>query len=112
MTRRPRTTRVPVRLPQPEGPAARWLRSIRLSGFTIAALCVVVLMVVILAPSLRTLVEQRTQLAQLEAEVAAQKQRRRRPRRASTRAGRTRATSRRRHANGSTTCTRASTATS
>ncbi|HUG50546.1 MAG TPA: septum formation initiator family protein [Terrimesophilobacter sp.] len=73
MTRRPRTTRVPVRLPQPEGPAARWLRSIRLSGFTIAALCVVVLMVVILAPSLRTLVEQRTQLAQLEAEVAAQK---------------------------------------
>jgi cell division protein FtsB len=74
MIRRHGITRVPVRLPQPEGPAARWLRSIRLSGFTIATLCLVVLMVIILAPSLRTLVEQRTQIAALEADVAAQKQ--------------------------------------
>jgi cell division protein FtsB len=74
MSRRPRTTEVPVRLPQPEGPAARWLRSIRLSGFTIASLCMVVLMIVILAPSLRTLVEQRAQIAALEADVVNQKQ--------------------------------------
>ena len=73
MTRRPRTTRVPVRLPQ-QGAAGTWLRSIRLSGFTIASLCLIVLFVVVLAPSLRIMIEQQQQLAQLHDTVAAQKQ--------------------------------------
>ena len=71
MTRRERTTRVPVRMPQPSERAG-WLRSIRLSGLTIATLVVLVLTVLVLAPSLKVFVEQRQQIAALEAQVAAQ----------------------------------------
>src|SRR5690606_39990641 len=70
---RPETRQVPVRLPE-ESARAGWLRSIRLSGFTIVTLVVIVLTVVVLAPSLKILVEQRQQLAALEAEVRAQEQ--------------------------------------
>jgi cell division protein FtsB len=63
-----------VRLPQPESVRGAWLRSIRLSGFTIAALCLIVLFVVLLAPSLRILVEQRVQIGNLQSALAAQKQ--------------------------------------
>lgn len=70
---RPETRQVPVRLPE-QSARASWLRSIRLSGFTIVALIVLVLTVVVLAPSLRILVEQRQQLAALEAEVRAQQE--------------------------------------
>ncbi|MBB5633755.1 cell division protein FtsB [Cryobacterium mesophilum] len=72
MTRRQRTERVPVRLPE-QSARAGWLRSIRLSGFTIATLTVLVLTVVVLAPSLRIFVQQQQQIAQLRADVAAQK---------------------------------------
>ncbi|MBX3091648.1 MAG: septum formation initiator family protein [Cryobacterium sp.] len=72
MTRRQKTERVAVRLPE-QSVRAGWLRSIRLSGFTIATLTVLVLTVVVLAPSLRIFVEQQQQLAQLRAEVEAQK---------------------------------------
>lgn len=71
--KKPESRQVPVRLPE-ESPRAGWLRSIRLSGFTIMTLVVLVLTVVVLAPSLRILVEQRQQLAALEAEVLAQQQ--------------------------------------
>ena len=54
--------------------AANWLRSIRLSGFTIAALTLIVLTVVVLAPSLRILVEQRQEIAALTADVAEQQE--------------------------------------
>lgn len=54
--------------------AASWLRSIRLSGFTIAALTLIVLTVVVLAPSLRILVEQRQEIAALTADVAEQQE--------------------------------------
>src|SRR5690606_20720191 len=64
---------VPVRLPE-QSERASWLRSIRLSGFAIVALVVLVLTVVVLAPSLKILVEQRQQLAALEAEVRAQQE--------------------------------------
>lgn len=73
MTRRPGTKRISVRLPQ-QSASGHWLRSIRLSGFTIASLCLIVLFVVVLAPSLRILIEQQQQLAQLQADVVAQKQ--------------------------------------
>ncbi|MET4780789.1 septum formation initiator family protein [Glaciihabitans sp. UYNi722] len=73
MTRQPRverakTTRVPVRLPE-EAAAGQWLRSIRLSGFAITALFLIVLSVVVLAPSLKILIEQRQQIAALQASV-------------------------------------------
>lgn len=71
--RKPETRQVPVRLPE-ESARAGWLRSIRLSGFTIVALVVLVLTVVVLAPSLKIYVEQRQQLAALEAEVRAQQE--------------------------------------
>ena len=72
MARRQKTTRVPVRLPE-QSAQANWLRSIRLSGFTIATLTLLVLTVVVLAPSLKIFVEQQHQLAQLRTDLAAQK---------------------------------------
>lgn len=69
---RQRTRRVPVSLPTLDTLPASWLRSIRLSGFTIATLTLVVLTVIVLAPSLRILVEQRQQVAQLHQAVADQ----------------------------------------
>ncbi|MES2170405.1 MAG: septum formation initiator family protein [Actinomycetota bacterium] len=66
---RPRTERVAVRLPG-ETPFARWLRSIRLSGFAIIALGLIIVCVVVLAPSLRVYIEQRQQISQLQSQVA------------------------------------------
>ncbi|MBK4347233.1 FtsB family cell division protein [Lacisediminihabitans changchengi] len=67
-TPRIRTERVAVRMPE-EGAHGQWLRSIRLSGFTIIALGLIVLAVVVLAPSLRIYIEQRQQIAALQAAV-------------------------------------------
>ena len=64
--------RVPVQMPV-EAPSGQWLRSIRLSGFAITALVLIVLFIVVLAPSLRILVEQRQQIATLQAQVATTK---------------------------------------
>lgn len=61
-------TRVAVALPEESAPG-QWLRSIRLSGFTFVMLAILVLTVVVLAPSLRTVVEQQNQLAQLRQQV-------------------------------------------
>ncbi len=49
--------------------AAAWLRNFRLSGFALTVLALIVAALVVLAPQLKTLVEQRQQIAQLEAEV-------------------------------------------
>jgi cell division protein FtsB len=73
-TRRPRgRIKVPVALPS-ETQSRAWLRSIRLSGFSILVLGILVLFLVVLAPGLRTLLEQRQQIADLEASVQAQKE--------------------------------------
>ncbi len=61
-------------MPTLDTSAATWLRSIRLSGFTIAALTLIVLTVVVLAPSLRILVEQRQEITALTADVAEQQE--------------------------------------
>jgi cell division protein FtsB len=71
-TRRAPTTRIPVELPQ-EAAGGQWLRSIRLSGFAITALVLIVLFIVVLAPSLRVLIEQHQQIAALQSEVDASK---------------------------------------
>jgi cell division protein FtsB len=70
MTRRPRTEKVAVAMPAP-GTSANWLRGIRLSGFTIMTLAIIVLFIVVLAPSLRIWVDQRQEIAALQAEVQA-----------------------------------------
>jgi cell division protein FtsB len=69
MARDGRTTKVPVALPQMESAPEHWLRNIRLSGFAFTVLALVVLSVVVLAPSLRILVEQQQQIAELRAAV-------------------------------------------
>lgn len=74
MSGRQRTKKVSVALPTLDTAPANWLRSIRLSGFTIATLTLIVLTVVVLAPSLRILIEQRQELAALSAQVAEQQQ--------------------------------------
>ena len=56
-----------------EPSAGGWLRSIRFSGFSLVMMVVLVLAVVVLAPSLRTYAEQRQQISQLSATVADQK---------------------------------------
>jgi cell division protein FtsB len=58
----------------PDGSAPeRWLSNIRLSSFTVMILGLLVLGVIVLAPSLKLLIQQRTQIANLEKSVAAQK---------------------------------------
>jgi cell division protein FtsB len=63
-----RTRKVAVALPQ-EAAHGQWMRSMRLSGFTFVMLFVLVLATVVLAPSLRTLVEQQNQIAELRQAV-------------------------------------------
>lgn len=73
MARRPRTERIPVRLPEETAPE-HWLRTIRLSGFTVLMLMLVILAVIVLAPNLRILIEQRQQIAALQSAVDETKQ--------------------------------------
>ena len=56
-----------------ESAPERWLRNIRLSGFTLTMLVLVILAVVVLAPSLKLLVEQQQEMAALEVEVGEQR---------------------------------------
>jgi len=72
MPREPRVRRLTVSLPVGEGAASGWLRNVRFSGFSLLVLVILVLFVVVLAPSLRTLVQQQQQVAALQDEVAAQ----------------------------------------
>ena len=67
-TARVKTVRVPVAMPEESRPAA-WLRSFRLSGFALSLLLLVVAALVVLAPSLKTLVEQRQQIAELQTQL-------------------------------------------
>lgn len=71
--RRPRVTKVAATLPDGESAPERWLANIRMSGFTITILCLIVLGVVVLAPSFKLLIEQNTQIQDLQKSVADQK---------------------------------------
>ncbi len=64
------TRKVAVTLPREEAAPEHWLRTIRLSGFTVLMLGLVILAVVVLAPNLRILIEQQQQIARLEQELA------------------------------------------
>jgi cell division protein FtsB len=65
---REKTVKVPVAMPEESRPAA-WLRNFRLSGFALSLLLLIVAALVVLAPSLKTLVEQRQQIAELQTQV-------------------------------------------
>ncbi|HYI33900.1 MAG TPA: septum formation initiator family protein [Glaciibacter sp.] len=66
---RNRAERRPVAMPQQETPASGWLRGIRLSGFSFVMMGILVLAVIVLAPSLRVYADQRQQVERLEAIV-------------------------------------------
>jgi cell division protein FtsB len=74
MPRETANRRVPVTLPTGETPTGHWLRSIRFSGFSVLMLVILVMFVVILAPSLRTLIQQQQQIAALQDDVEQQEQ--------------------------------------
>jgi len=67
---REQTRKIPVAMGE-ESRAAAWLRNFRLSGFALSMLLLVVASLIVLAPSLKTFVEQRQQIAALEQSVAA-----------------------------------------
>lgn len=55
-----------------ETPVGGWLRGIHFSGFSLVMMVILVLAVVVLAPSLRTYAEQRQQISALNADVSEQ----------------------------------------
>lgn len=57
-----------------ESRPAAWLRDFRLSGFALSALLLIVAALVVLAPGLKTFVEQRQQIALMQREVDAAQQ--------------------------------------
>lgn len=63
-----RTERVAVQMAAPSR-AALWLRNFRMSGFALTVLLLLVAALVVLAPQLKTLIEQRHQIALLEQQV-------------------------------------------
>ncbi|WP_150308196.1 FtsB family cell division protein [Planctomonas psychrotolerans] len=69
---RDETERVPAAFSSGNEATGNWLRSIRFSGFSIMVLSLIVLFIVVLAPGLKIYLEQRQQVAELEAAVAAQ----------------------------------------
>lgn len=88
MARRPGITGTPVRrrrlggrsrdrgLPEPVVPvteteAGSWIRGIRFSGFGLLMMALLVLGIIVIAPNLKSYVEQRQQIAELQASVDA-----------------------------------------
>lgn len=72
--RKPATRKIPVRTATGTSRAGTWLGNIRLSGFSVLIIGLTVMGVLILAPNLRILVEQRQQIAALQATQNQQKQ--------------------------------------
>ncbi|WP_022886674.1 FtsB family cell division protein [Glaciibacter superstes] len=68
MPRKP-AERAPVAMEDDQSVAGGWLRGIRFSGFSFVMMGILVLAVMVLAPSLRTYVEQRQQIDRLAASV-------------------------------------------
>lgn len=67
-----RSRTLPVSLPADAPAATPWFRNLQVSGFTVTVLLLIVGALVVLAPSLRILVEQQQEIAALEARVAQQ----------------------------------------
>ncbi|GAB3128040.1 FtsB family cell division protein [Glaciibacter psychrotolerans] len=69
---RSRAAKRAVALDDPATPAGGWLRGIRSSGFSLVMMGVLILAVVVLAPSLRIYAEQQQEISRLSAAVASQ----------------------------------------
>ncbi|MCA1942928.1 MAG: septum formation initiator family protein [Yonghaparkia sp.] len=70
---RPQASRTaPVALPDGAPATMPWFRSLQVSGFTVTVLLLIVGALIVLAPSLRVLVEQQNEIAELERRVAEQ----------------------------------------
>jgi cell division protein FtsB len=67
-----RPTRQTAQVASTETAAGSWLRGLRLSGFSFVMMGILVLAVIVLAPSVRTYAEQRHQVDALRASVAEQ----------------------------------------
>lgn len=65
--------RQPVAMPGEPSAAGGWLRGIRFSGFSLVMMGILVLAVVVLAPSLHSYAAQQQQIADLRADVQAAK---------------------------------------
>jgi len=72
-SQKPRVRRIPVAMPEGGAADQPWYRSLRFSGFSLLMLAIIVLFVVVLAPSLRTLIQQQEQITAQRHAVAAQK---------------------------------------
>lgn len=70
MARQSRT--VPVALPADTPASTPWFRNLQISGFTVTVFLLIVGALIVLAPSLRILVEQQQEIAALEQRVAEQ----------------------------------------
>jgi cell division protein FtsB len=70
MVKKSRLTKVPVAMAVGTNKAGAWLGSIRLSGFTLLIMGLTLLGVLILAPQLQILIEQRQQIADLQSVAA------------------------------------------
>ncbi|MDQ1609594.1 MAG: hypothetical protein QOE16_2326 [Microbacteriaceae bacterium] len=69
---KPRVRKVPVALSTKESATGSWLRGIHFSGFSLLMMGLLILAVVILAPTLHVLIQQRQQISDLQAAVNAQ----------------------------------------
>lgn len=67
-----RSRHLPVELPADAPSATPWFRNLQVSGFTVTVLVLIVGALVVLAPSLRILVEQQQEIAALQARVVEQ----------------------------------------
>lgn len=70
--RHPRDSSKPTRAPKASTVRAGWLGGIRFSGFSLIMMGVLVLAVVVLAPTISAFAEQRQQIAELRAQVSQQ----------------------------------------
>jgi cell division protein FtsB len=65
--------RVPVAMATAQTQASAWMAGVRGSGFTLLIMGIMILAVIVLAPSVKTFVEQRAQIAELQQSVDAAK---------------------------------------
>jgi cell division protein FtsB len=72
MVKQSNLRKVPVAVATGTSKAGNWLGRLQLSGFTILIMALTVLGIAILAPQLKILIDQRTEIADLQAQVTAQ----------------------------------------